>query len=133
MVLCAALPSQTRPQVPPAACRSDTVERTQQRLDYLKDLVSSRSSERAEMRRTLGVKQASAASVRLVRDPGLCRRAVAALTRLRQGREPPPGIWVYELGRGYAIDEPSQDRLGSDRVLYLFDQTLVHHTGVLAP
>ena len=118
-------------QEPPHACRTDSTTRVESRLAYLKDLVASSDTERAQMRRTLGIGTAPASRVGLVHDEARCARAVAALNRHRKELHRQRRVWLYDIGSGYALDDPSLDVLGSDQALHFLDRHFGYRSGVV--
>lgn len=103
-----------------SGCRED-LERSQARLAYLKELVSSPDSDHAASRRDLGMGKMNPGKVTLVTRQQDCRKAVSALKSVRQEPGTVRQIWLYALGsQGYAVDDPGLDLGFSDKVLYFF-------------
>ena len=103
-----------------SGCRAD-LERSQARLAYLKELVSSPDSDHATSRRDLGIGKMNPGKVTLVTRRRDCRKAVNALNSVRQEPGTVRQIWLYALGgQGYAVDDPGLDVGFSSKVLYFF-------------
>jgi hypothetical protein len=59
--------------------------------------------------------------VHLVDRLKVCRQAATALNRVREEPGRVRELWVYDLGSGYAVDDPGLDIDLADRALYFFD------------
>jgi hypothetical protein len=106
-----------------SGCRPASADqvRTSRRLSYLKDLVSSSNPNHVQSRQALGIPSMSAAKVKLVTRTQDCQSAVTAMNTYREEPGTVRQVWVYALGSaGYAVDDPTLDRLGEDRTLDFF-------------
>jgi hypothetical protein len=96
--------------------------RVEARLEHLKTLMSSRDTDWVATRVTTKLPRSRASSVHLVERPGVCKRAAEALNQVREEPGRVRELWVYDLGSGYAVDDPGLDIGFADRVLYFFDR-----------
>lgn len=108
---------------------ADTV-RVPERLDFLKQLVSSTDSDYVVTRQDLGIGTMNPSKVTLVTKQTTCQSAANALNTVRQEPSTVRQIWVYALGTaGYAVDDPGLDRSDvayADKVMYFFDRTFTY-------
>jgi hypothetical protein len=104
-----------------SGCRTADTVRVPARLAFLKDLVSSADSDFVSSRQDLGVAASNPAKVALVTKQTTCQTAVTALNAVRQEPGVVRQIWLYSMATGYALDDPTRDVFGTDRVLYMFD------------
>jgi hypothetical protein len=98
-----------------------------------RELVSSGESDHVQTRETTKLRRAPAAVVKLLNDPAVCQRAAEALNRVRGEPGQVRELWVFDVGDGYAVDDPSLDVTDvdySDRVMYFFDRDW-HYTVTL--
>jgi hypothetical protein len=109
-------------QGPQSTCREfGGGGRVERRLEYLKVLMSSRDTGWTATRATTQLSRSRASSVQLIGRLDVCRQAGEALNQVRDEPGRLRELWVYDLGSGFAVDDPGLDIDFADRVLYFFD------------
>lgn len=105
-----------------SACRAADTIIVPVRLVYLKDFMSSSDPEYSLARDSVGLASQSAAKVKLVTKSTVCQDGVNALNILLETPGAVREIWLFALGNGYAIHDPSIPPVpGEPAPLYIFN------------
>jgi hypothetical protein len=110
-----------------SGCRPADGVRTESRLDFLKELVSSSDIDHAASRRDLGIARMNPNKVKLVTREQDCQAVVNEINRVREEAGTVRQVWLYALGNaGYAVDDPDLDVGFADRVLIFFGPDFIY-------
>ncbi len=105
-----------------SACRTADPIVVPSRLAYLKRLMSSPDSVYKLARDSVGLVSQNAAKVKLETKTAACQNGVNALNILLESPGAVRQIWLFGLGNGYAIHDPSiPPEAGEPDPLYIFD------------
>lgn len=121
-----AVPTQELRSAPLArssACRPTDDITVPERLAYLKALMSSSVPDYQLVRDSLGLATQNANRVRLVTKASTRQSGVNALNALLQTPGATREIWLFQLGAGYAIHDPSLPSFGGEPApLFMFNK-----------
>ena len=103
------------------SCRPRREGHYEARISYLRDLISSPDSDRIEMRSQIGLALGDPEQVRLVNDVRTCQLAVVAVNVRRETPGLDRSMWVFDLGHGYAVEDPTGHQMGQRIGIEFFD------------
>ena len=105
----------------PSACRPPDTVIVPRRLTYLKDLMSQSDLVYKQPRDSLGFASQNASKVKLETTSAKCQSGVTALNTLLQTPGQAREIWLFALGNGWAIVDPTIPSIsGQPDPLYFF-------------
>jgi hypothetical protein len=110
-----------------SACRSADTVIVPERLTYLKNFISKADSVYKLPRDSIGLASQNAAKVKLETKSTTCQSGVNALNAILQTPGTSRQIWLFALGSGYAIQDPTiPHEPGQPDPLYFFDSQFVY-------
>jgi hypothetical protein len=105
-----------------ATCRPADTVIVPERLEYLKDFISSADPVYQASRDSVGLAKQAASKVKLVTNAATCQIGINALNGLLQTPGAAREIWLFALGSGYAIHSPGiPSTAGEPDPLFFFD------------
>lgn len=109
-----------------SGCRPADTLYVPRRLSYFRDLLTTTDPARVAVRDSLKLASASASKINLVTKTSTCTSAVTALNTQRQEAGKVRQVWVYSLGNNYAVEDPTDQSPGQNRLIYLFSNSNVY-------